>query len=332
MTKRKNRLFKSNFFIYGIISLLLHSFLLFFFLPNQNRIKKKLKPHRKFSIKLKKNKKKKIVKKIKKKEIDLKNKQIVDIARPNIEKEAKKAKFLAKYNNKTKKETKAKKKNKIIKKKVNKKDSIVRKKIKLNPKKNLQKTKKPKKQKEPQKKKISKHEPKLDKNAKANFKKNIVKKTQKKVKLKFSDLQFSQMLNSASNDYLKDTKEGDYTSLNTLAYEYTGYFIKIKNRVSQNWNPEAAYQKYDPYRKIYGIKDRYTVLLITIGKKGYLKKIKVQKSCGLAFLDKEAITAFEKGQPYNIVPKGLLKGKENFTIQFGFYVDNPSSPRVFYLK
>ncbi len=324
MAKRKNKLFKSNFLVYGVVSLLLHSFLLFFFLPSQKTIKKKLKPHRKLSIKLKR--KKKIVKKIKKKEIDLKNKQIVDIAKPDIEKEPNKAKFLAKYNNKTKKETKAKKKNKIIKKTVDKKDSIILEKIKIKKIKNLQK------QKEPQKKEIAKHKPKIDKKSKANLKENIVKKPQKEVKLKFSDLQFSEMLNSASNDYLKDTKEGDYTSLNTLAYEYTGYFMKIKNRVSQNWNPAAAYQKYDPYRKLYGIKDRYTVLLITIDKKGYLKKIKIQKSCGLAFLDKEAISAFEKGQPYNIVPKGLLKGKEYFTIQFGFYVDNPSSPRVFYLK
>ncbi len=329
MTQRKNKLYKSKFFIYGLISLLLHLFLLFSFLPNQNTVKKKLKPHRKFSIKLRKKKKrKKIVKKKKEnKKPDLKNKQIVDIAKPNLEKEPDKARYLARYNSKTKKETKAKKKNKILKKKVDKKDTPIPKKIKIKPEKIKQKAKKESQKKEKKKEKI-----KLDKNAKANIKENSGNKPQKEVKLKFSDLQFSQMLNSASNDYLKDTKEGEYTSLNTLAYEYTGYFMKIKNKVSQNWNPAGAYQKYDPYRKLYGIKDRYTVLLITIDQKGYLKKIKIQKSCGLAFLDKEAISAFEKGQPYNIVPKGILKGKDDFTIQFGFYVDNPSSPRVFYFK
>jgi len=326
MVKKKNKLLKSNFFIYGVLSLFLHALVLLMFLPDNNKtIKKRLKPPKRFSIKLKK-KKKKIVKKEKKKKKDLRNKQIVDIAKPDNEKEPDKAKYLAKHNSKTKKETKAKKKNKILKKKVDKKDTPIPKKTKEN------KQKKKDIKKEPEKKVENKKNIKIDKNKKANIKENTKNKPEKEVKLELSDLQFSQMLNSASNDYLKDTKEADYTSLNTLAYEYTGYFIKIKNKVSQNWDPAKAYQIHDPYRKIYGIKDRYTVLLITINKKGYLNKIKIQKSSGLSFLDKEAIQAFEKGQPYNIVPKGLLKGKEEFTIQFGFYVDNPSSPRIFYFK
>ena len=319
---------KSRFIIYALLSIFLHALLVFILIPSSKTDKKKIKTPKRFSIKLKKKKK---IEKKKKKERDLKNKQIVETVKPKIEREPDKAKYLAKYDNKTKKEKKVKKKHNIIKKKIDKKDILIIKKknISLNKKKSKKDNKK-----KTEKKLDKKIDKKIDEKALLHQAKNnkTGKNSKKEVKLNISDLQFSQMLNSASNDYLKNVKEGDYTDLNTLAYEYTGYFMKIKNRVSKHWNPAGAYQIHDPYRKIYGIKDRYTVLLITINTKGYLNKIKVQKSSGLSFLDNEAIKAFEKGAPYNIVPTGLLKGKEEFTIQFGFYVDNPSSPRIFYMK
>jgi TonB family protein len=334
---QKNKLLKNNFIIYTILSLLLHTLIIFLFLPDKQINKKIVKNTKRFSIKLKK--KKKTVKKEKKKEKDIKNKQIVDIAKPNINKEPDKAKYLAKYDSKTKKETKAVRAQNIEPLQKNKKVEVKAQNIEP-----IQKNKKvevkaqniePIQKNKKVEVKAQNIEP-IQKNKKVEVKAQniepIQKQASKEVKLNFSYLQFSNMLNSASNDYLKDVKEGDYTDLNTLAYEYTGYFMKIKNKVSKTWNPAGAYEKYDPFRKIYGIKDRYTILLITIDKKGYLKNIKIQKSSGLSFLDNEAIGAFEKAQPYNIVPDGLLKGKEDFTIQFGFYVDNPSSPRVFYFR
>ena len=184
----------------------------------------------------------------------------------------------------------------------------------------------PKNNKENKEKEKSKEEKivKSDKEPNKSFKK-------KKISFEFSDYNFSKMLRT-SNDYLKNVEEKSVTSLNTLAYVYTGYFLKLKNRLSKEWDPNRAYRTNDPYRKRYGIRDRYTVLTVTIKKDGYLKKIKVKESSGLPFLDKEAIRAFEKGQPYKIVPKGILKGNDFFTINFGFYVDNPSSTSVFYLQ
>jgi len=317
---------KSKILIYTSVSIILHISIILLFINTEKKVKQ-IKKSKKFSIKLKKQKKK--IKLKKKKKLDLKNKQIVDIQKPKIEREPDKAKYLAKHDNKTKKEKKAKKKNKIIKKVVNKKDTPIPKKKKVSINKHKKKLKKQKKKVE--NKKIENKLP-IKKKAGLVQKQKKQEAKAKDIKLNISDLQFSKMLKSASNDYLKDVKDGDYTDLNTLAYEYSGYFIKIKNKVSKTWNPAAAYQKNDPYRKIYGIKDRYTILLITINKDGELKKIRIQKSSGLSFLDQEAILAFEKGAPYKIVPTGLLDGKEDFTIQFGFYVDNPSSPRIFYLR
>ncbi len=345
-------------------------------------VKPSIKQHYKLAIK---KDKKKIVKKKKEKKdkkVDLKNKQIVDIAKPKKEKVAENPKFLSKYDSRVKKESVAKRKDNIIPKKVanknlsvpikiekkhkkvvkkrksdsekkivkklkeknisttlsnHKKEKKIVKKMEYkeaikkentsttlsNPKTNKEKKKTNKENKEKEKSKEEKIV-KSDKESNKSFKK-------KKISFEFSDYNFSKILRT-SNDYLKNVEEKSVTSLNTLAYVYTGYFLKLKNRLSKEWDPNRAYRTNDPYRKRYGIRDRYTVLTVTIKKDGYLKKIKVKESSGLPFLDKEAIRAFEKGQPYKIVPKGILKGNDFFTINFGFYVDNPSSTSVFYLQ
>ncbi|MBN2694932.1 energy transducer TonB [bacterium] len=341
-----------------ILSILIHIFILIFFVDFKLDINldKKIKKTR--SIVLKKNSfpKKEIAKEKKKdkedkKEDDILKKDVVDISKPINEIKPDDPKYLAKYDSKVKKQTKVKKftpsKNSVqistnsqqtaIKKNITVQKQSAEEKIVENQKKMKEIKKKMDElgvkeilsKKESQEKQKTKNSVENSLNLPNSSKINPL--SNQNNPLKFSDFEFSKMVR-ASNDYLKDVDEGDITSLDTLAYEHSDYFIKMKTQLSKEWNPAGVYQIHDPYRKIYGVKDRYTVLKVTINKDGNLDHISIRESSGLTFLDKEAIRAFEKAQPFKIVPSPLVAKTGSFTILFGFYVDNPDSPQIFYLK
>ncbi len=336
---------KKNILLSFIVSIIIHLLIMIVFFSKSsyslNTIDLTKKNKKKYSVLLNKKLQKEKIKEEKKEEIkeEIKkeeNKQIVDISKPNKEIKPKDAKFYSKYDSKVKNETKAKKKFNIVTEQISNNENE----IALKQKNEIQQ----KEVKENEKKEFNIEYSKTDNN-KENIQKDGFKESEKReiskehnnnrskpINLNFSDYEFSKIMSSVSNDYLDGIEETDLTALNTMSYEYADYFNKLKLKVAKEWKPAMAYDINDPYRKIYGIKDRYTVLRVIIDKEGFLKSIKVHQSSNLAFLDKEAITAFEKAQPYKTVPKGLLKDKDVFSILFGFYVDNPDSPQVFYIN
>lgn len=126
---------------------------------------------------------------------------------------------------------------------------------------------------------------------------------------------------AAPNDHLGEVEEGDGTFLNTREWKYASFFNRIKQGVSQNWSPDAKLRQRDPTGEIYGGRDRHTVVNVTLNKNGFVKEIWVEKSCGLDFLDLEAIASFERAQPFPNPPPGLLKDDSTVQFQFGFFVD-----------
>ena len=91
------------------------------------------------------------------------------------------------------------------------------------------------------------------------------------------------VLMSPSNDFLEDIKKGNETYLNTRKFAYAAYFNKIKQAISRNWSPGTAIIVNDPTGRMYGRKDRFTKLQVFISAKGKLVKAKVITSCGVDF-------------------------------------------------
>lgn len=129
------------------------------------------------------------------------------------------------------------------------------------------------------------------------------------------------IVGAAPNDHLKDVTEGDGTFLNTREWKYSSFFNRVKQSVSMNWNPGAQLRMRDPSGDIYGSRDRYTLLSVTINETGQLKDVYVEKSCGLDFLDLEAIRSFERSQPFPHPPSGLLESDSQIRFTFGFFLD-----------
>ncbi len=346
-----------------IVSVLIHLLMLTLFIDykSESNIDKNRKKIRSIILKKDIAKNRSEENKEKKKEDDVLKKDVVDIAKPINPIKPDDPKYLAKYDSKVKKQTKVEKTNP----QKNELSETHPQKVSLKNKVNLKDEKTPSQngaltnsEKIADNKKMDEIKKKMDelgvkeivskKENKENMKnindniKNIDNSSQVKNfdssnnnlvnnPLRFSDLEFSKMI-KGSNDFLKDVEDGDITSLDTLAYEYSDYFLKMKSQLSKEWNPSRIYQIHDPYRKIYGVKDRYTILKVTINKDGNLDHLSIRQSSGLPFLDKEAMRAFEKAQPFKVVPQPLVAKTGNFTILFGFYVDNPDSPQIFYIN
>lgn len=131
---------------------------------------------------------------------------------------------------------------------------------------------------------------------------------------------------AAANDHLQDVDEGDGTFLSTREWKYASFFNRVKQSVGQQWNPSQQLRLRDPTGNVYGARDRYTLLTITLDRDGHLKDAYVEKSSGLDFLDLEAIKAFERAQPFPNPPPGILTADATVRFQFGFFLEMSGRP------
>jgi TonB family protein len=133
---------------------------------------------------------------------------------------------------------------------------------------------------------------------------------------------------AAANDHLKDAEEGEGTYLNTKEWKYASFFNRVKQSVGMHWNPSAPLRTRDPSGNIYGGRDRYTVLNVTLNERGNVKEIFVEKSSGVDFLDLEAIKSFERAQPFPNPPPGLVKDDSAVKFSFGFFLEMSGTPKM----
>ncbi len=131
---------------------------------------------------------------------------------------------------------------------------------------------------------------------------------------------------AAANDHLNDVELGDGTYLNTREWKYASFFNRVKQSVGQQWHPQSSLRLRDPTLQIYGGRDRYTVVQVTLSQEGRLKDVYVEKSCGVDFLDLEAIKAFERASPFPNPPPGLLAADATVRFQFGFFLEMSGRP------
>jgi TonB family protein len=132
---------------------------------------------------------------------------------------------------------------------------------------------------------------------------------------------------SGSYDNLDDIDEGADTLLNTKRFKYASFFNRVKRAVWENWHADRVYALRDPDGKIYGVKDRLTVLKVSLRPDGSLANVIVERPCGVDFLDDEAVSAFRKAQPFPNPPRGLVdESSKLITFRFGFTLEIQDRP------
>lgn len=147
-------------------------------------------------------------------------------------------------------------------------------------------------------------------------------------KLMPSQAVMDQIIGGAPNDHLKDVEEGEGTYLNTREWKYASFFNRVKQSVGTKWNPNSALMRRDPTGDTYSGRDRYTLLKVTLDEYGKVADITIEKSCGLDFLDMEAIESFKRAQPFPNPPPGLLEDDSKVRFTFGFFMDMGGGPRM----
>jgi TonB family protein len=112
-----------------------------------------------------------------------------------------------------------------------------------------------------------------------------------------------------SADYLddQDLEEGDATRLNTRYFRYATFYNRIVNSIAEHWDPNAEYEKRDPYLSVFPVQNRTTVFSLTLNAAGDIRSLEILQSSGLDFLDRELVRAIKAAAPFPNVPPSLVK-------------------------
>lgn len=129
------------------------------------------------------------------------------------------------------------------------------------------------------------------------------------------------IIGAPAPDHVEGVAEDEGTFLNTREWRYASFMNRLKKGVSQTWDPNAVARVRDPTGNIYLWKDRRTWVSVTLRSDGSLKDIYVEESSGVDFLDREAVAAFERAQPFPHPPQGMLDEQGQIHFQFGFFID-----------
>ncbi len=124
-----------------------------------------------------------------------------------------------------------------------------------------------------------------------------------------------------TTDHLPELDRASSTLLNANRYRFADFFLRVKRAVEKQWKPGQVYRRRDPTGKAFGVKDRYTLLKVTLDKRGKVRSLKTTRNSGLAFMDKEAKQSFQRAQPFRNPPKGLLNNNNEVVFEFGFYFE-----------
>ena len=144
--------------------------------------------------------------------------------------------------------------------------------------------------------------------------------------LRPSDEVVSRLAGGGSVDMIDGVETGDFTALNSKKWKFASFFNRMKRQVAQNWHPDTVYMRRDPTGKVYGAKNRVTVLEVSLKPNGTLANIVVSQPSGVGFLDQEAINAFQKAQPFPNPPSGLVVSNAKLiTFSFGFHFQFPGN-------
>ena len=138
--------------------------------------------------------------------------------------------------------------------------------------------------------------------------------------LRPSDEILSRLAGGGSVDKVDGAETGEVTALNSKKWKFASFFNRMKRQVAQNWHPDRVYVRRDPTGKVYGTKNRVTVLEVSLRPNGSLAKVIVSQQSGIGFLDDEAVSAFHKAQPFPNPPTGLVESSSKLiTFSFGFH-------------
>lgn len=130
---------------------------------------------------------------------------------------------------------------------------------------------------------------------------------------------------TSTDDYLKDMQKGIQTLLSTREFVYYSYYARIKQQISQYWEPSVRERVkiiYRTGRSIASAHDRITQLLIVLNSNGELVRVEVLGQSGVHDLDDAAVEAFRNAAPFPNPPKGMIDKDGLVKIRWDFILES----------
>jgi TonB family protein len=128
---------------------------------------------------------------------------------------------------------------------------------------------------------------------------------------------------SATNDWLKDVKEGDRTLLNTKEFVYFSYFRRIRQRLEVAWNSKL-HSTLEGYvyggRRLANDHDYVTGVVVVLDRNGKITAVRVMQGSGAHDLDDAAVGAFNEAGPFPDPPSGLVDKNGEIQIPWEFHL------------
>ena len=131
----------------------------------------------------------------------------------------------------------------------------------------------------------------------------------------------SEFGNGGTFNYLEDVEEGERTLLNQKRNRYWTFWDRLVRQVRREWSPIGELRRRDPYGDVYGVKLFYTRVDMVLNGDGSVNRLRIGQSCGVDFLDDEAIRAMNAAAPFPNPPEGLKNEDGQILVRFGFSVD-----------
>lgn len=129
---------------------------------------------------------------------------------------------------------------------------------------------------------------------------------------------------SRTRDYLPDKEAGAETILSTREFVYFTYYNRIRNQLSQYWEPKIKQKVmalFKKGRRIASDQDRITKVKIVLDSKGELVGVQVVGASGVQDLDEAAVEAFRAAAPFPNPPKGIIEQDGTVKIEWDFVVE-----------
>lgn len=129
---------------------------------------------------------------------------------------------------------------------------------------------------------------------------------------------------AATNDYLKDAKEGDRTMLSTREFVYFGYYQRIRKRLEVAWNSRlrSTLETYGVGRQLASNQDYVTGVIVVLDRFGQITAVQVLRRSGAHDLDQAAVDAFNSAGPFPDPPSGLIDDKGEIRIRWDFILQS----------
>ncbi len=129
---------------------------------------------------------------------------------------------------------------------------------------------------------------------------------------------------ATTDDYLKEINNGAQTLLSTREFVYFSYYRRIKNQLSQYWEPKIKIKVQKLMRQgrqIANTGDKVTRVVITLDKNGILTRVQIVSQSGLSDLDDAAVEAFRAAAPFPHPPKGIVDNHGQIKITWDFVLE-----------